>query len=77
VPPVLIWALVAHSYTSSSQVASNVKIFMPEKRLGQFEFQKVHEMSKYTKQVFPVMLSYNQNKGDRWKIPINKHKTLL
>jgi hypothetical protein len=47
------------------------------KSLDQFEFQKVHETSKYAKQVFPVMLSYNQNKGDRWKIPINKHKTLL
>jgi hypothetical protein len=34
-------------------------------------------MSKYTKEVFPVLRSYNQNKGDWCKIPINKFKTWL
>jgi hypothetical protein len=38
---------------------------------GQCEFGKVPETPKYTKQGFPVLQSYNQNKGDRWKIPIN------
>jgi hypothetical protein len=31
VPPMLIWALMAHFSTSSSQVSSYVKIFTPEK----------------------------------------------
>jgi hypothetical protein len=30
-PPILVWALVAHSRASCPQVASHVKIFMPEK----------------------------------------------
>jgi hypothetical protein len=46
-----------------------------KKSLGQFEFRKVSETSKYTKQVFPILQSYNQNKGDIWKIPINQRKT--
>jgi hypothetical protein len=44
------------------------------KILSQFEFQKVPETSKYTKHVFPILQSYNQNKRDRWKIPINQCK---
>jgi hypothetical protein len=44
------------------------------KSLGQFEIQKVLETSKYTKQVFPVLQSYNQNKRDRYKIPTNQEK---
>jgi hypothetical protein len=26
-----------------------------------------------TKQGFPILQTYNQNKGDRWKIPINHY----
>jgi hypothetical protein len=52
-----------------------IKYYRPKKIPGQFEFRKVHETSKYTKQGFPVMQSYNQNKGDPWKIPINLYKT--
>jgi hypothetical protein len=43
----------------------------------QIDFGKVPKSSKYTKQGFPVPQSYNQNKGDQWKIPINQCKTWL
>jgi hypothetical protein len=33
------------------------------KSLAQFEFQKVPKMLKYAKDVFPILQSYNQNKG--------------
>jgi hypothetical protein len=39
------------------------KILTPEKSLGQFEFWKVLEISKYKKQVFPVLQSYNKKDG--------------
>jgi hypothetical protein len=43
--------------------------------LNQFEVRKVPKMSRYAKQGFTVLQSYNQNKGYRWKIPINQCKT--
>jgi hypothetical protein len=48
----LVWALVASSRSLSSQVSSYVKKINARKSLSQFEFWKVLETSKYTKQVF-------------------------
>jgi hypothetical protein len=39
------------------------------KSLGQFEFRKVPKTSKYTKQVFPGLQSYNKNRGIDGKSP--------
>jgi hypothetical protein len=48
-PPVLIWALVAHSHTSSSQVASHLKIGMPEKASVNLSSGRSLKCQKYTK----------------------------
>jgi hypothetical protein len=37
--------------------------------MSQFEFGKVPKTKKYTKQGFPVLPSYNQNKGIDGKSP--------
>jgi hypothetical protein len=62
------------SYFLSSGCFSRKNIYA-RKILDQFEFWKIRETSKYTKQGFPVLQIYNQNKGNRWKIPINQYKT--
>jgi hypothetical protein len=71
----LVWLLGLVSLTSSPLGASRGKNINAQKISGQFESGKVPKLSKYAKQGFPVVQSYNQNKGDRWKIPINHYKT--
>jgi hypothetical protein len=69
-PPVLIWPLGLVSLTSySSSGVSHKKNINAPKIPGQFKSEKVAETLKYAKQGFSVMLSYKQNKGDRWKSP--------
>jgi hypothetical protein len=67
--------LVAHLVDSCAPEGSRDEILTPKKFPGQFDFGKVPETSKYTKHGFPIWQSYNQNKGDRWKIPINQCKS--
>jgi hypothetical protein len=45
------------------------------KILGPFEFRKVPESKKYTKQSFFVLQSYNLNKGDLLENPPNNYNS--
>jgi hypothetical protein len=72
VPPVLVWPLGLVSLTSSPPGASRRKILTSEKSQVNFSLGRSLKRKNYAKQGFPVLQSYNQNKGDRWKLPI-KH----
>jgi hypothetical protein len=72
-PHGLVWASWLPLLTSCALEGS--RDINARKIPGQIKFGKILETSKYTKQGFPILQSYNQNKGDRWKIPINQCKT--
>jgi hypothetical protein len=73
--PMLIWPLGPISLTSFALDGSHDKILTPEKSQVNLSLGRFLKHKKYTKQGFPVLQSYNQNKGDRWKIPINHCKS--
>jgi hypothetical protein len=73
-PPVPFWPPGLVSLTYSPPSASRGKILTHEK--SQVNLSPGRSLKrKYTKPGFPVVQSYNQNKGDRWKIPIKHYKT--
>jgi hypothetical protein len=72
-PPVPIWPPGLVSLTSSPPGSYHGKILTPEK--SQVNLSPGRSMKRNAKQGFPVLQSYNQNKGGRWKIPIKHYKT--
>jgi hypothetical protein len=75
-PRVSSWRKFTHATTLSTWSTNELAPFLVSSP-GQFEFGKVPETLKIHKTGFSVLKSYNQNKGDRWKIPINQCKTWL
>jgi hypothetical protein len=71
-PPLLFWASWPPSLTSCALEDSRDKILTPKKFQVNLSLKRFLKCKKYTKHGFPV-LSYNQNKGDRWKILINHY----
>jgi hypothetical protein len=60
---------VDHSCASSSQVVALEKIMTPEKASLRLCFGSSLKRKKYAKQVFPILQSYNPNKGIDGKSP--------
>jgi hypothetical protein len=60
--------------TSFASGASRDKILTPEKSQVKLSSGMSLKHQNTQKKGFPVLQSYNQNKGDRWKIPINQCK---
>jgi hypothetical protein len=74
-PPVIVWALLALSCASSSHALYPRKIITPKKSCSCLSFKRSLKLENTEKNEFPVLQSYKSNKGDRWKIPVNQHKT--
>jgi hypothetical protein len=75
-PPVLKWASWPSSLTSCAPGASRGKILTTEKSQVNLSLGRSLKR-KNTQNRFSVLQSYDQNKGDRCKIPIKYYETWL